>query len=375
MQARAAELDELRAYVEELRSERDEAIHHAGRARQTAEALQAECERLAAELRAQRDRSARAEGELLRRSAPPPQPPVPAGDPAELEKANARWKQAEAKSDELWRKIGEMQRELEQNREQAVETARQQRQAAQVALTRAMEEASKKLVSAKDEATRGERERGELESTVTGLKAELAKARQTGEDARAELETIRVMSAQGYLEVRQEITRAREQAAEETHRAATEREAGQRREAAVATRLEELDEIVRILAAGLREEELRLGQLEDGIRTVHQHAHSIPDPEEMERELVKHAIDGRDHLQLLAVRERRIQRLTVELGERDAELAILHAAVSTARGQVLDLVEMIRKTRQDISGRASAVDIVAALDRLAAEASELTGRL
>ncbi|MFK5282568.1 hypothetical protein ACI3PL_23695, partial [Lacticaseibacillus paracasei] len=87
------------------------------------------------------------------------------------EKAQNRWKEAESKSDELWLKIGDMQREAEQSREQGVENARAQRQAAQIALTRAVDEASKKLVSVKDELTRTERERAEREKETLALRA------------------------------------------------------------------------------------------------------------------------------------------------------------------------------------------------------------
>jgi chromosome segregation ATPase len=243
-----------------------------------------------------------------------------------------------------------------------------------------MDEAGKKLVSVRDEVARGERERKELEKTIGELRAELEQAHaaavsshRAADDAREELETIRVMSAQSFLEVRQEITRAREQAAEEVHRVRSELEAARARDTLLKSHCEELEELLRLLGAGLREEEQRLGELEESVRTVHQHAHSIPDPKEMERELVRHAMDGREREHALALREQRLERLTAELGERDAELAILHGAVASTRRQMAELVGMICKTREQVLGR-TGLEVAAALDRLAAEATELTGR-
>ena len=95
---------------------------------------------------------------------------------ATAEMAIVRGKDAEGKSDELWRKIGEMQKELESQREQAVESVRAQRQAAQAALTRAMDEAAKKLVSVRDEVLRTERERDAAEKANLALKEEVTRA-------------------------------------------------------------------------------------------------------------------------------------------------------------------------------------------------------
>jgi DNA repair exonuclease SbcCD ATPase subunit len=147
-----------------------------------------------------------------------------------------------------------------------------------------MDEASKKLVSVKDELGRTERERKALERDLGEARAEIERARRVvaesqraREEAREELETIRVMSAQGFLEVRQEITRAREEAAEEVHRARAEVDACRAREQAILARLGELEETLRLLASGLREEEERLGELEEGLRTVNPGGPSVPE--------------------------------------------------------------------------------------------------
>ncbi|MFH0900794.1 MAG: methyltransferase domain-containing protein [Pseudomonadota bacterium] len=214
MKEKTAQLAERDSYVAELREElarvqaaREAALQEQKKARSIAESLEGD-------LKEVRSRAARAEGELLRLGQSTKtnglQPPLEAGwgsdgessqPPSQLppdgataqrvvdlqtalreqteatEKAVARWKETEAKSDELWRKIGEMQTELETSRAQAVENARAQRQAAQTALARAMEEASKKLISVVDEAARTEKERQELERVVKGLRQEIEGAK------------------------------------------------------------------------------------------------------------------------------------------------------------------------------------------------------
>jgi SAM-dependent methyltransferase len=176
-----------------------------------------------------------------------------------LEKATARWKEAESKSDELWRKIGEMQREMESMREQGVETARAQRQAAQVALTRAMEEAARKLVSAKDALGRTERERQELENLVQSLRADLGRQGEVLAARDSELCAARARLADAQRELDQ-IRAARTQV-----------EVGQESSRGFAlTRLGELEAHLRALETGLGEEASRLGSLED---RLHQAEH------------------------------------------------------------------------------------------------------
>src|SRR5262249_49908328 len=106
-----------------------------------------------------------------------------------------------------------------------VENARQQRQAAQIALTRAVDEASKKLVSAQDQATRTEKERRELEKEAASLRARLADAEREhgeaatpanahGQSARQriaflEVELARPRTDPGIIELRGELDQER----------------------------------------------------------------------------------------------------------------------------------------------------------------------
>jgi hypothetical protein len=161
-----------------------------------------------------------------------------------LDKASERWRAAESKTDELWRKIGEMQREIETSREQSVENARMQRQAAQIALTRAMDEASRKLVSVKDELGRTARERDELERTKAALQHDLR-------DAQDRLAALEAQQAQGGR-AREALVRIEERAA-----------------AALAT-IHAVDE-------ALIEEERRLEGIETGIRSLAAFAGSPPE--------------------------------------------------------------------------------------------------
>jgi SAM-dependent methyltransferase len=235
MATREAELAERDGFIYELEEEIAQVTaaerRAAGEAREAGERMQA----LEAEVRELRVRLVRAEGELLReRLAPGAQPgaqpgaaapesdaapPPPTAGPqaitqsgpaleaaalearlaetqallvdktAAADKATARWKEAEAKTDDLWRKIGDLQKELTAAREQAVENARAQRQAAQIALTRAVDEASRKLVSVQDQLVRTEKERADLEEQRNGLRARVA-------ELGAELETARRASSE-----------------------------------------------------------------------------------------------------------------------------------------------------------------------------------
>jgi SAM-dependent methyltransferase len=396
-----AELDERDAYIEELGGELAAAERRGDAAQAAAREANARARGLEAELREVRGRMARAEGEALRlrlgaaeaagagaaapavpvAAAVPVAPASPAApDPgvvariAELEKAlvergehaekmTARWKAAEAKSDELWRKVGEMQRELEQNRESAVENARAQRQAAQIALARAVEEASKKLVSCQDQLTRTEKERRTLEAQVKELKERPAPAPVVAEpmlpaeaeERVAEIERIadaKVAAARAKIELL-EANAARKKLAEQ----------------ALLARVEELEEQLAALGRGLREEEQRLGELEENLRVVHTHVGLVPDTAELERELVAQAAREKQHAADIASREEKLAALAAELGQRDAELVLLHARVAAAEKQVGDVISAVKRASAELGGKSS-VEIAAMLDRLAAEATE-----
>src|SRR5262249_43188470 len=123
MRARAMELSERDAYVDELRQELEEVANAQRSAAEAARDASQRVGELENELREMRTRRAAAEGEALRlrsaggAAAASESAPAPSevADPrvAELEaaiaekaaaadKATARWKEAEGKSDELW---------------------------------------------------------------------------------------------------------------------------------------------------------------------------------------------------------------------------------------------------------------------------------
>jgi chromosome segregation ATPase len=337
-----AQLDERDAYADELRAELAEA--NAAQERIINEAAQvfARAETSERELRELRGRLSRAEGELLRRNlspdAAPPAAPAPAVAPAAeptgggqvaalegelaekqklLDKANQRWKEAESKSDELWRKIGEMQREMEKMREEGVEKARMQRHAAQVALTRAMEEAAKKLVSVQDDKMRADKEIAELTRVREALTVELTQARQAVTElaaardrALSELDAADHHAAERVERAHQEVIAVRAQAASEI---ATLRDELQRpRGEEASARLESVESALRGLDEELKGEEQRLAELEGQIR-----------------------------------------------------------AAVTAGGAVDRIVEAIQRTRSELHGRP--YDAVPLLDQLVAEVSSITG--
>src|SRR5262249_6999162 len=221
---------------------------------------------LDAELKEMRSRRARAEGLLLKGSTPPPPGPPIDARVAELETALAdktkqadkyqqNWKDAEGKSDELWRKIGDLQRELASGREQAVENARAQRHAAQVALTRAVDEASKKRVSTQDLPSRTERERSELERQAGELKAKVAELGAALAEAEARASAAEEETSASRALAAKEIGRLRDELAETRARA-------QR------GRTPELDRALATLEEEIRAEEARIGEIEGRLRAL-----------------------------------------------------------------------------------------------------------
>ena len=299
MRTLAAELEERDAFVDELRAELEASKHETKLASRVIERKDADLERTERQLADARTRAARAEGELLRLRrdgghAIPVTTPVVTPDPTtqarlaeaegEATQVRANWRAAEAKNDELWKKIGELTKELEAIRERSVETARQQRQGAQLALTRAMDEAGKKMVSAKEEGARAEKERKALEDEVRARRNELEEVRRAleatmaaREATREDLEAYRVESTQSFLALRGEIEGARREARQDVERAELERDRALAAlrigradglDAETAAGLEELEELGRILAAGLREAELRLAELESGLQAA-----------------------------------------------------------------------------------------------------------
>ncbi len=211
----ARELDEAVRYAEEVErelrsgSERTRALEEA-RAK-----LVLELEGALAETHRLRARVATLEGEALARKLAP----GGGADRAELAvrvveleaalaKANARWKVAEDKSDEMWRKVGKAEADAVETRENAAKRALEQKAIHAQALTRAMDEAGRKLASAQDETLRERRDTAAARERLAAVEAELAAARERLAAVEAELAAARAAQA-GHAAVEAELAAAR----------------------------------------------------------------------------------------------------------------------------------------------------------------------
>ncbi len=185
-------LAEKSAYIEELLADRDRVV--AAAVAEAEAARDQRAEELAGEIREWRKRAAIAEGEALRART---ENPIHAEDvariraelesvQAEIERATDNWRQAEKRGDTAWRRVGEIQSELEEHREKSIARSAEQRRSAQLELARARDEASGKLVAVRDQLIRSERR-------VEALEQKLADA----EAARAELESAMQRADEG----------------------------------------------------------------------------------------------------------------------------------------------------------------------------------
>lgn len=176
-------LAEKTAYVDELVAERDEAVERERAALASRSVLEERVAALDGDVKQWRSRASIAEGELLRArldlqatqdgSAQRELAQRTAASEAELdevrgklEQATRGWRAAEAKSDAVWRRVGEIQAELDGEREKAVARSAEQRRTSQLAMVKAAEEASQKLVSVRDQLQRTEARCEELEARL-----------------------------------------------------------------------------------------------------------------------------------------------------------------------------------------------------------------
>jgi hypothetical protein len=150
---------------------------------------------------------------------------------AELEAENARLRQKEEEArTDSWRHLkarSEAEAQAAEVREDTVRKLKDARKLANVELTRAMEEATKKAVGLRDELARTERERKQLLAEVARLRGELEAAQGEVTRLRGELEAARETPASEAAPI--EIARAREEgdAAVLAVRARLERELGE----------------------------------------------------------------------------------------------------------------------------------------------------
>lgn len=261
-----------------------------------------------------------------------------------LARATDNWHQAEAKNDEVWRKVGELQSELEKGREDQVETAARQRKAAQSQLTRAMEEASKKLVSVKDDLLRAERARDTAELRVAD-----------GERERKDL-VAKLSAAQA-----RESELARHIAEAEARVQAAQADLASKNGADMAPEVEARLSLVSDRLAGveraLTSERELIEEIETALTGLRDRADESREP---------------DDTGWAGIKEQQLRSFATELGTKDAELALLHVGLSSVRERLREVVAHVREARRAMEGQ-SAPEMLALMDRLATKLSLYEG--
>ena len=205
-------LAEQKAYNDELREELEQTLERADTAERARKRLAGKLAGVQEELKTWRSRASIAEGEVLRGQlargeageAGEPAAGSPEGKAAaakveggeaqgeelaelrqKLERVTQNWREAEAKNDTVWRRVGELQNELEHHREQAVARSAQARRAAQLSMAKAMEGASAKLVGIQDQLLR-------CEKRCEGLEGELREVQRARDELQGQLEGMAV---------------------------------------------------------------------------------------------------------------------------------------------------------------------------------------
>jgi hypothetical protein len=423
MTRKQAELEERDACIVELERDRREGERlraHAGEATRRADAA----ERKERETRRQ---LAEAEGKLLRQNAAPTAAPVVVGDAqaaariaeleAELEKQKEKEKDARADAWKALKARSEAEAAAADVREDTVRKLKDARKLASVELMRAMEEATKKNVTLKEELVRAERERKELLVEVKSLRAELEALKPAHEALRGEAETLRAEHARTV-----ELARAREEgdAAARAARAQAERsvhdeeaaraaaEAAERAAEAHADALRgrvqalerELAEAT-VLAEAERERAARFGDVVRQLESA-QNAQVANDAaseaaraehERLGRMLAEVELDAKRHAEVslrtrqqLAQREHevealraqleRVAELELELQRRDAAVERAAAAAAHERARAERLVAEERRAILDRNeARARVADAEAHAAALTAERERLQAQL
>jgi len=210
-------LEERQAYIDELRDQLAREKDASSELSERAAAAETRVEDMRAELNDWRSRASKSAGEVLRLrnsgAAGEPEEPVDSAQSAnalaaleqerdeavaKLSRATENWKSAEAKSDEVWRKVGELQNQLEAHRETSQDAAKKARSQHQIALAKAMEDASKRLITVQDQLLKAERQRDQFKAQVDELQSQLATPDEGASEAVAmsELTSLRVAVSQ-----------------------------------------------------------------------------------------------------------------------------------------------------------------------------------
>ena len=389
-----ATLSERQAYVEELRDDLNMALREAAQARSRCEQCKDDLAKSKAELAEWRTKGSIAEGEVLKLSAQLEQQTANVSTQSEgairqlqrdldeareqVDRVTTNWKQAEAKSDDVWRRVGELQSELEQSREDSVARSAEQRQQSQLELARAREEGSKKLVTAQDKLIRSEREIDELKKLqdagaerVTNLEHEL----QTFAQERQELERALEQERMRVCELEEKVSTLTEAATEheETLQAAQSQLQKAHARAAELERALDLAEKQVSVAGDVGAGGSRVDRAVERLTTLRGQADIMESELASSRHLIRELEEGLAQLKETDdshaepagdSAQARVRQLAIELGLKDAELTLMNLGVSTLQQRLSYVVELVQRTRDTIRGEPE-IDVRAMVDQLA----------
>ena len=286
--------------------------------------------------------------------------------PAELERLATRVKELEQACVVLKEKASDAERdswkymkarsdaeaEAAATREDAARKLRDARKLASVELTRAMEEATKKAVSLREELTRTERERKDALAQIAEVRAARDLAQRESDTLRQEIEALRwstalqpaapvlAPAADDSSAVRLELQRAREESAAAVLAVRTEAERAMADEKGLRQAAEETRR-----RAELRQEELRAQVL-----TLELSLGAARDSAESERQRVETLQEElRRMTDEVATRQ---QEVEAELGRVQADLLIKERSVTDLRAERETLGRMLNEVEREAYSRA-----------------------
>jgi hypothetical protein len=263
---------------------------------------------------------------------------------ARLDKATTNWREAEAKNDEVWRRVGELQTELENQREKAIAKSAEQRREGKREMAQAMEGSSGKLVGVKNQLLKVETERDAL----TARSAELETALDEAETARAELEGALAEAEAQLFDA--EPTYAAGHAPLPT-RGANGGAATDDESALSAAHLAALRAVIASLESEVATQRELLGKIQSGLA-----------------ELVDVSVAEYDEDSARA----KLDEMSMELGIKDAEVTLFDVGVKSLQSRVRDIVDDVTRSRTAMEGH-PADEIMRQMDGLVDRLSRLRG--
>lgn len=351
---RDAFIIELREELEVARSARSEAVAEA-------RALAAKLEQVREELGEARLRAATAEGTVVRLRNEGGEGPMTDERVAELEaeleqtiaameevharldKVTANWREAEAKNDDVWRRVGELQTELENQREKAIAKSAEQRREGKRELAQAMEDSSGKLVGAKNRLLALEAERDALAARCTDLESSLDEA----ETARASLEGALAEAEAQLFEAEPTYAAGHAPLPAGSNGGA----AGDAHALVSAAHIAALQTNVATLESELAAQRELLATIHNGLA-----------------ELADAAVADHDEQSAAA----RLAELSMELGIKDAEVALFDVGVKSLQARVRDIVDDVTRARAAMEGH-PADEVMRQMDGLVERLARLRG--